>query len=361
VEEPLKIWIPDGVFLDWQVDILHVDRDHGKQYAVILARCMFSGWVEGKIITNKKASTWVKFIEDDIICRYGCVRKIISDQGEFYSDAGKKLCTKYGIQAVYTTAYHPQSNGVVERGHGPLLQTLAKMCNEKRTKWTRHFTHALWADRITVKRSTGYSPYRLVFGKDSVIPVESDLTTWEKLNWTYPMTTAQLLENPIAQVARLDETRSHAHENLANSRELTKQYFDRTRNVRKSSLHVGDIVLLFDSTLTTAHHRKLDNYWLGPYRTYRVPDHSTHYYLEELDGAPLRNPIAGNRLKLFRSSGTRAGPREESPVGCRVADTTCRNNPDESMKKKEERKEEKKGIKEKKETARTEMDFNYGL
>ena len=47
--------------------------------------------------------------------------------------------------------------------------------------------------------------------------------------------------------------------------------------------------------------KKLDDNWQGPYRVREIPEDSTYYMLEELDGTPLATTIAGNRVKKFYS------------------------------------------------------------
>lgn len=60
--------------------------------------------------------------------------------------------------------YHPQANGLVERGHESIVNSLAKYSKEP-GYWVKHLSLALWADWISVRRSTGYSPFELVYGR----------------------------------------------------------------------------------------------------------------------------------------------------------------------------------------------------
>jgi len=55
---------------------------------------------------------------------------------------------------------------------------------------------------------------------------------------------------------------------------------------------------------------KLDDYWRGPYHIREVPENSTFYYLEEVDGTHLVKSIAGNQLKKFFSRELLDGGRE---------------------------------------------------
>ena len=50
---------------------------------------------------------------------------------------------------------------------------------------------------------------------------------------------------------------------------------------------------------TNTHDNKLKDHWWEPYRIRKIPEDSTHYYLEELDDVELKGMFAGDNLKLF--------------------------------------------------------------
>ena len=100
-------------------------------------------------------------------------------------------------------------------------------------------------------------------------------------------------------------TKVQAMENLRNSRNANKTYYDQYKQLRieTQQLHVGDLVLRHRTKASYSRSRahKLDDRWSGPYRIRKIPDDSTYYLLEELDGAQLAATVAGNRLKRFFS------------------------------------------------------------
>ncbi|KAF8448101.1 hypothetical protein BDZ91DRAFT_669828, partial [Kalaharituber pfeilii] len=76
---------------------------------------------------------------------------------------------------VRIAAYHPQLNGLVERGHQSIIDALAKLGKI----WVRHLPAVLFFFFISVFAvSTRYAPYRLVFGQDCVLPIELSAKTW---------------------------------------------------------------------------------------------------------------------------------------------------------------------------------------
>src|SRR5204862_5117996 len=65
-------------------------------------------------------------------------------------DMTKDLLEDYRIQNTVISAYHPQTAGLVERGHGPIVTSLAKYCRDAPASWPKHLLLALWADQISV-------------------------------------------------------------------------------------------------------------------------------------------------------------------------------------------------------------------
>ena len=67
-----------------------------------------------------------RFLIEDVICRYGCVGKIVADRGELDAEEAEELFDRLGVKLSLTTAYNPEANGKVERGHGPIVKALVR-------------------------------------------------------------------------------------------------------------------------------------------------------------------------------------------------------------------------------------------
>ena len=80
--------------------------------------------VEGRALQNKTTAAVCGFLIEDVICRYGCVGKIVADHGEFDAQEAEELFDRLGARLSLTTIYNPEANGKVERGHGPIVKAL---------------------------------------------------------------------------------------------------------------------------------------------------------------------------------------------------------------------------------------------
>ena len=100
-------------------------------------------------------------------------------------------------------------------------------------------------------------------------------------------------------------TEAQATTNLQNSCNANKVYFDQHKQLRTATqqLHVGDLALMHQTkdSYSRTRAKKLDDRWFGPYRIREIPEDSTFYWLEELDGTHLKPTFAGNCLKRFFS------------------------------------------------------------
>ena len=301
------------------VDVVYMPVTSAGYGFIVFARDDLSGWVEGRAIKAANSENVARFIYEDVICRHGCPARIVMDGGAENMDLSKDLLEDYGIQRTVISPYHPQANGLVERGHEPIVNSLAKYSIEP-GDWVKSLPLALWADRISVRRSTGYSAFELVYGRECLLPVELSVKSWGMVDWDSVKSREDLL---LARMRQLDEGTldlTQAADNLRNSRKANKAYFDEHNLLRPDGelLQVGDLVLLFDSPKFKSgkpgRGDKLDDRWIGPYRISKVGENSTFYWLEELDGTPKASTTAGNRIrKFFYKSPIRPDRGDEPP------------------------------------------------
>ena len=60
----------------------------------------------------------------------------------------------------------------------------------------------LWADRTTVKRTTGMTPARAVYGAEHIIPIETEEPTWGTIRWDDIRSTEDVLLLRSLQIDR---------------------------------------------------------------------------------------------------------------------------------------------------------------
>jgi transposase InsO family protein len=82
-------------------------------------------WVEAVPVPGLSTSTCTAALFSRWIGRYGVPDLLTSDRGaQFTSEVWAAVCRRLQIKHNMTTAYHPQSNGLVERFHRQLKEAL---------------------------------------------------------------------------------------------------------------------------------------------------------------------------------------------------------------------------------------------
>jgi hypothetical protein len=85
------------------------------KYAVVVVE-YFTKWIEVKPLVTITAVGLKKFFWQNIICRFGVIRKIIINNAkQFDCNIFKELCHQMGVKTVFASVYHPQSNSAVEK------------------------------------------------------------------------------------------------------------------------------------------------------------------------------------------------------------------------------------------------------
>ena len=108
---------------------------------------------------------------------------------------------------------------------------MQKTFNRSKKNLSKKLDDALWAYRTAYKNPMGMSPYKMVYGKASHLPLELE----HKAYWT------------IKDLKPMNEWRTQAYENAKLFKEKVKRWHD--KRIQKREFNVGDYVLLYNSRL----------------------------------------------------------------------------------------------------------------
>jgi hypothetical protein len=218
---------------------------------------------------------------------------------EYANEEVRILLAGFGVKQVQVTAYHPMGNGQIENGHTPILNALAKLTKGTMVGWRKHLPAVFWADRTTVKRTTGYSPADLLYGHEVILPVEVELGSFNTLDWGKFKDTATLLAYRAQQLSRRNDEMPEIMDRQARARQSNKEWFDQQNSVTLEDIEPGTLVLVRRDELIHSRSHKLAYRWRGPYRVRTVNASTCTYVLEELDGTEFVRPIARRRLRAI--------------------------------------------------------------
>jgi hypothetical protein len=118
-------------------------------------------WLEAIPLRDMSAAACADALIGGWVSRFGVPSLITSDRGtQFTSTIWEALCSKLGVKHTTTTAYHPQSNGLVERAHRQLKEALKSRLEG--AAWPDHLPWALLGLRAAPKDDSNISSAELV-------------------------------------------------------------------------------------------------------------------------------------------------------------------------------------------------------
>ena len=287
------------ILREFAADTVYMPKGKGGYRYVIDLRDKFSGWVEAKMVRKATSANVADFIFE-VMTRFGCLPKLTVDNGSEFKGAVMTLADKYKLPLIPISPYNPTANGMVERGHGVYIDSIWKVLQGNTSKWPDLIGSALWADRVTVKRTTGFSPYYLLYGQEPLHSFDITDRSWHALDWEKVKSTADLLGLRIKQLSRRDEYIGEASEKVRKERQKAADYFFERNKARmiENAYLPGMVVLVWNNSLEFQFGNKGALRWMGPYVVVqRRPTGS--YVLAELDGAVMKKPVAAKRLKLY--------------------------------------------------------------
>lgn len=168
---PETFAVPSERFSHVHVDLVGpLPSSHGFTHLLTIVD-RFTRWPEAFPLSSTDTITIARSLVNGWISRYGVPLHITSDRGsQFTSQLWTALGKLYGTTLHQTTAYHPCSNGLVERFHRHLKGSLKAIIVDGGASWADHLPWVLLGIRTAPKEDLGTSPAEMVFGCTTVVP-----------------------------------------------------------------------------------------------------------------------------------------------------------------------------------------------
>ena len=160
------------------VDVVQLPKTRsGKQYAVVFIDYMTMKWPEVFATSNQSAYTIAKLLVEKIESRHEIPSQLLSDHGgAFLSKLLQEITALLGFHKVNTSAYHPQTDDLVERYNRTLIDMLAKTAEQNGKNWDEKLPFVLFVYRTAAQESTGESPFQLLYDHDPKLPTKDPLS-----------------------------------------------------------------------------------------------------------------------------------------------------------------------------------------
>lgn len=232
-------------------------------------------------LKDQSSESIIDGLFEQFIYIFSSPKHILTDQGaDFVSELMTSFETFFQINHIKTTAFHPESNGGLERAHSVVGDLIRTSINDNDAEWDKVLKITSMAYNTAVHEGTGFAPFTLMFGRKANLP--SALATTPTLKYTELVKLwKDRHERYLEKAKRVIERRKEKHKEMHDKR-ITKlqKIFD-----------VGDKVLLYNNNKN----HKLDQEWLGPFQITIVHENNNYTILR--NNQPYKTHA--NRLKPF--------------------------------------------------------------
>ena len=205
----------------------------GNQYVLCITD-YYTRWVVAVAVPDCSAQTTAETLFNEYICKYGVPATILSDQGtHFHNQLMKAMSNLVGYDHKYSTTYHPQSNGMVERFNATFVPQIAKLQDKEYNNWDEFLLPVVFAYNTGVHSTTEYSPFQLLYGREPRLPADERKLSFE---FHKPNDYYEQLKKSMKLI------HNNARENIVRKQRQYKAQYDKQRSDPRYS--VNDRVLI---------------------------------------------------------------------------------------------------------------------
>jgi hypothetical protein len=249
------------------------------------------------MLRSETGTTIAEWLFQDFICRWGTLTEIVSDNGGPFIKALEYLAKKYHIHHIRISGYNSRANGLIERSHFDVRQALFKSVDGDQAKWSTAAYSVFWADRITIRRRMGCSPYFAVTGTHPILPLDISEATYLLPPPSDILSTTDLIASRAIALQKRKSHLSSLHSRIMSARLQAAVRFEREHvaTIRDFNFQRGDLVLVRNTAIEKALNRKMRARYIGPLVVISR-NKGGAYIICELNGTVFDRPVAAFRV-----------------------------------------------------------------
>lgn len=285
------------------IDVKHVSTSRGGYRYLIVAICYLTKYVEARAVKYQTAAEIALFLYEEIICRHGCPKLCITDNGTpMISELVYQVCLQFSMRHNTISFYNSQGNGLVERWNRTYDMIMSRRSYEEKQDWHYYLPSVLFAYRSMKQAATKETPFYLLYGYQPRTPFDSKKTQ----SVTTELEFDSMLKNRVEkQIKTLKLIRQNALKRIESSQRAQKEAIDKkllqTKKQLKPGFVVGDRVERYRDYKGTNWAGKLEDRWEGLYTV--IEDLKKGSYVIEgqnKDGKIIKRIVHGNKLKIYK-------------------------------------------------------------
>src|ERR1700761_1356784 len=292
---PPVVATPAPLFTKMYMDTMHLPHSGGYTY-IVQGRCSLTGYPEFKMLRKETAKALAEWMFQDILCRWGTLTEIVSDNGRPFLAALRELECKYHVKHFRISGYNSRANGIVERSHFDVQQALFKAADGDQNRWSQVVHSVFWSERVTPRKRMGCSPFFAPTGAQPLLPFDI-----LEANYLLPppdsilSTTDLIARRAVAlQKRRTDLAHLRARVHDAHTRAAIRFEKKNAAKIRDFNFKRGDLILIRNTAIEKSLNRKMRARYFGPMVVVSKTRGGASIVCK-LDGTLIHSPIAAYR------------------------------------------------------------------
>jgi hypothetical protein len=213
---PLQPVLPDFPFSKWGLDFISPINPPSSvgQVFILTDRDYFTKWDKVVPLKHSTNDQVISFLENNIFSKFGLPLEIITDNGPSFISANMtQFLANLGVKNFTSSAYYPQGNGQAESTNKNMVRIVKRLIEDKPHQWHTLLTYALWVDQTTTKVNTGCTPFQLVYGQESLLPIELEISSLRLMLQIKELSSSDVSQR-VNALLDLEEQRMFASDNI---------------------------------------------------------------------------------------------------------------------------------------------------
>ena len=260
------------------IDYLKVDRGKGGFEYILVVTDHFTKFAQAYPTKKKTGRSAADKIFNNFILQFGFPARLHHDLGrEFNNQLFTQLHRLTGIRMSNTTPYHPEGDGQSERFNRTVINMLKCIPENEKMNWMAHLPKLMFAYNSTIHKSTQFSPFFLLFGREPRLPIDDVFPDMKMTGSSSPIRDRENIGTFVRTWNdRMNAAFVIANENIGKSAGFNKNNYD--KKAKSVELVSGDRVLVKNvRPQGTTRAAKLASYW----------DNTVYEVVEQLKGIPV--------------------------------------------------------------------------
>ena len=305
---PPTVPTPAGLFRKVYIDTMLMPKAQGYRY-IIHARCSLTSYPEWTMVRNENFRTIAKFIHENLLCRWGAIEIVVTDNAPQYIQAADYLSARFHMYHIKISPYNSRAQGPIERRHYDVREALIKAADGDESRWPDMAPSVFWAERVTIQKATGYSPFYLAHGVEPLLPFDLAEATYLAPKIDSLMSTEDLIAHRAKMLQKRPQDLLRIREQVFKARWESVKQLEKTAShkIQDFDFEPGSLVIVrnskFDKTLSD----KTKPRYFGPMIVLRRTTGGA-YILGELDGSISKLRFAAFRLLPYHPRDMKAVP-----------------------------------------------------